>query len=263
MPQSAAPHAAILPTEPDIRIRRVTPDAPGRWLERGARDAFAHPGIGLTYGLAFAACGWLLTLGLARAGMGALILPLAGGFLLVAPVAAGGLYEVSRRRERGEGVTLAATLSAMGRNPQVAQLGLLLLLLFLAWIQVAMGLLALFYGTRPPALDTFVGAVLTAPQGVVFLAAGTAFGGALAAVAFAVSAVSTPMLLDRDVSALTAVRASLAAVWLNRKVMVGWAATLATLGALGLAFLFAGLAVTLPIAAHSSWHAYRELVDRD
>jgi uncharacterized membrane protein len=112
-------------------------------------------------------------------------------------------------------------------------------------------------------LDAFASQVMAAPQGVLFLAVGSGLGAALAALAFAVSAVSVPMLLDRDVSALTAVRTSLAAVWLNRKVMVGWAATLATLGGLGLAFLFVGLAATMPIAAHASWHAYRDLVGRD
>jgi uncharacterized membrane protein len=69
------------------------------------------------------------------------------------------------------------------------------------------------------------------------------------------------MLLERPVSALTAMRTSLRAVWLNRMNMIGWAATLATLGALGIAFAFVGLALTLPVAAHASWHAYRDLVD--
>ncbi len=262
MPQPIAPVAAPA-AEPIPRLRRMAPDAPGRWLERGFADARAHPWIGLAYGLAFAGVGWLLALGLARAGMGSLVLPLAGGFLLVAPVAASGLTEVSRRRERGLEVTLPATLAAMGRNRQLADLGLVLLLIFLAWIQVAMVLFALFFGTRPPALGALAAEVLAAPQGVLFLAAGTVAGAALAALAFAVSAVAIPMLLDRDVSALAAIRTSLAAVWLNRKIMVGWAATLATLGGLGLAFLFVGLAVTLPIAAHAGWHAYRDLVERD
>ncbi|HSV28673.1 MAG TPA: DUF2189 domain-containing protein, partial [Candidatus Omnitrophota bacterium] len=98
--------------------------------------------------------------------------------------------------------------------------------------------------------------------GSLFLLTGTLVGGAIAALAFALSVVSMPMLLDRDVSVLTAMRTSLRVVWLNRRNMIGWAATLATLGLLGIAFFFAGLAVTLPIAAHASWHAYRDLVKK-
>ncbi len=249
--------------EPVPGIRRIAPDRQAQWLDLGVRDFLAHPLIGLAYGLSFAGFGWLLTIGLARLGMGSLILPLAGGFLLVAPLAAAGLYEVSRQRGRGQGATLRATLAAVRRNGQVADLGLVLLLIFFVWLQVALLLFALFYGSRPPALNAFVDQVVLAPQGALFLTVGTALGGALAALAFALSVVAMPMLLDREVSAITAMRASLAAVWNNRLAMIGWAATLATLGAIGLVCLFVGLAVTLPIAAHASWHAYRDLVARD
>jgi uncharacterized membrane protein len=122
-------------------------------------------------------------------------------------------------------------------------------------------LFALFFGGHPPALGEFFSQVVMAPQAPVFLISGTLVGGVVAALVFAISVVSMPMLLERPVSALTAMRTSLRAVWLNRMNMIGWAATLATLGALGIAFAFVGLALTLPVAAHASWHAYRDLVD--
>lgn len=263
MPRLAARSWLATGRAPVPVIRRVAPDRSAQWLELGFGDFCAHPLIGLAYGLGFAGFGWLLTVGLERLGMGSLILPLAGGFLLVAPLAAVGLYEVSRRREQGAGVTLRATVAAMRRNGQIADMGLVLLLIFFAWVQLALVLFALFYGARPPALDAFVDQVVLAPQGALFLTTGTVLGGVLAALAFAVSVVATPMLLDREVSAIVAMRASLEAVWRNRLNMIGWAATLATLGAVGLACLFVGLAVTMPIAAHASWHAYRDLVERD
>jgi uncharacterized membrane protein len=260
-----APHAvfsdpALVDLPPLPEIRRVSVERSTTWLDRGFGDFVAHPGIGLVYGTVFALFGWLLTFGLAEMGMTALILPLAGGFMLVAPLLAVGLYEVSRRREAGEQVTLLQALGAVRRNGQMADMGLVLLLLFFVWIQMAMVIFALFYGSQPPAMDEFFSQVLMAPQGVAFVATGTVIGGIIAAMAFAVSVVSMPMLLDRKVSALTAMRTSLKAVWLNRMNMIGWAATLATLGFLGVAFLFIGLAFTLPIAAHASWHAYRDLV---
>lgn len=241
-------------------IRQVSVDRSSTWLGRGFRDFLAHPGIGLAYGAVFAAIGWLLTGGLAAMGMGSLVLPLASGFLLVAPFLAVGLYEVSRRTERGQRVSLLDAVRAVGRNGEMADMGFVLMLIFLAWFQLAMIIFALFFGGRPPALDQFVTQIALAPQGLAFLATGTIVGGMLAALAFGLSVVSMPMLLDRDVAVLTAMRTSVKAVALNWKNMIGWAATLATLGFLGLAFFFVGLAVTLPIAAHASWHAYRDLV---
>lgn len=256
--------AGIVPPalQPSPALRPVPLERSATWLDRGLRDFAAHPVIGLAYGSVFALLGWLLTFGLAEFGMGALILPLAAGFMLVAPFLAVGLYEVSRRREADEPVTLLAAVRALGRNGQMADMGLVLLLAFFVWFQLAMIIFALFFGGRPPALDEFFSQIVLAPQGPAFLITGTLVGGVVAAAVFAVSVVSMPMLLDRDVSALTAMRTSLHAVWLNRKNMIGWAATLATLGVLGVAALFVGLAVTLPIAAHASWHAYRDLVGK-
>lgn len=254
----SGPAPADVPTLRPVSLERST-----TWLERGWRDFAAHPGIGLAYGSVFAFLGWLLTFGLAEFGMGSLILPLAAGFMLVAPFLAVGLYEVSRRREAGEDVTLWQAVAALRRNRQMADMGLVLLLAFFAWFQLAMIIFALFFGGHPPALDAFFTQIVMAPQGPAFLLTGTLVGGAVATVVFAISVVSMPMLLDRDVSALTAMRTSLRAVWLNRMNMIGWAATLAVLGIMGVAALFVGLAVTLPVAAHASWHAYRDLVGEE
>lgn len=241
-------------------IRAVSVDRSSTWLGRGFADFRRHPVIGLAYGAVFALFGWFLTFGLAGLGMGSLILPLASGFLLVAPFLAVGLYEVSRQAERGARPSLSQAIRAVGRNRQMGDMGFVLLLLFFAWFQLSMIIFALFFGGNPPALTEFVAQVALAPQGVPFLATGMVVGGAVATIAFALSVVSMPMLLDRDVAVLTAMRTSLAAVALNWKNMIGWAATLAVLGFLGLAFFFVGLAITLPIAAHASWHAYRDLV---
>lgn len=246
--------------EPLPAVRQVSIDRSSTWLGRGFRDFVSHPVIGLAYGAVFAAIGWLLTTGLAAMGMGSLVLPLASGFLLVTPFLAVGLYEVSRRAEKGQRVTLADAIRAVGHNREMADMGFVLMLIFFAWFQLAMVIFALFFGGSPPALTEFVSQVALAPQGLAFLATGTIVGGLLAALAFALSVVSMPMLLERDVAVLTAMRTSLKAVAVNWKNMIGWAATLATLGFLGMAFFFIGLAITLPIAAHASWHAYRDLV---
>lgn len=255
--------AGLLGDGPMPTLRRISAEQSATWLERGFSDFIRHPGIGLTYGALFAMVGWLVSGGVVRIGMGSLLLPLACGFLLMAPFLAVGLYEVSRRSERGEPVSFGHVLGAFRRNTHMADMGLVLLMIFFAWSQAAMIVFALFFGGEPPSLQTFFSDILSEPHGTAFLVAGSVVGLGLAGLSFSVSVVAIPMLLDRPVSALFAMRVSLRAVWLNRLNMIGWAATLALLGGLGMSLLFVGLAVTLPIAAHASWHAYRDMVAED
>ncbi len=244
-------------------IQPVTVDQSAEWLLRGWADLRAHWPISVGYGLVFVAGAWLLFAGLARLGLGSLILPLAGGFLLVAPVAAVGLYEISRRREQAIPVDLAAVLGAWRRNPtQIGLMGVVLMILFFAWVLVALLLFAVFFGASPPPLDAFVSGILSSPAAAPFLLAGTAAGAVFAAVAFAISAVSLPMLIDREATVVEAMATSLRAVGANWRVMAGWAAMIALIGACGLATFFLGLAVALPLLGHASWHAYRGLVAR-
>lgn len=244
-----------------LSIRRVAVEEPTAWLEAGWRDLWRAPAASLAYGLVFAAIGWGLAFGLSAAGLSSLMLPLAGGFVLVAPLAAVGLYEISRRLELGEPAGLGDALAAWRRNgEQIGLMGVALLLTLFAWIVVALVLFAIFFRGAPPSLAAFAAQLVMSADNIPFLIIGTVVGGALAAFAFAISAVSLPMLMDRDVTVVEAMAASLAAVRRNATVMIGWAATLAVLAGLGLATFFVGLIVTLPLAGHASWHAYRALI---
>jgi uncharacterized membrane protein len=97
-------------------------------------------------------------------------------------------------------------------------------------------------------------------DGIPFLVVGTIVGGIFAALAFALSAVSIPLILDRDVGALAAMATSVSAVLTNWRVMIGWAALIALFGAAGLVSFYIGLGVTLPLIGYATWHAYRDLV---
>ena len=243
------------------RARRVHLEHSNIWLQKALEDFKACPGLSLAYGMVFAVIGWGLTFGLQLMGLSSLILPLAGGFMFMAPFMAGGLYDVAKRREAGEEPGFKQALAAVGRNKEIAHMGLALMLLFLAWFQIAMILFALFFGTHPPDLGQFLTTLGKAPQTVPFLMIGTAAGAVLAAIAFAISVVSMPLLLDQPVSALTAIRTSVQVTWVNRLNLIGWAAALVVLGAAGVVAFFIGLAITLPVAAYASWHAYRDLVE--
>lgn len=252
---------AWLEGRPYPDIRRVTVDQSTLWLAAGWRDLKAQPTASLLYGLLFTVAAYTIIFGLGQLGMESLVLPLVGGFLLIAPVLAVGLYEKSRRRELGERVHIGMCLSAFRSNPiQLASVGLVLLIVFLTWLMLALLIFAVFYNARPPQLDGFVMDVLLAPQAPLFLIVGTAVGGALAALAFTLSVVSLPMLLDRKVSAVYAMATSVEAVRKNAKVMIGWAAMIALITAVGMATFFIGLIVAMPLVGHASWHAYRAMI---
>jgi uncharacterized membrane protein len=248
--------------QPRTTIRIVPVDRPWRWLEAGWRDLMAAPAIGFFYGGAIVAASWALILLLLALGAAWAVLPAVAGFFLVAPVVAAGLYETSRRREAGEPVSLGLAFGAFRRNaPQLALMGAVLLLINLFWVRIAGLLFAVFFGLGfSPSLESLPAALLRSEQLLVFLIVGTGVGFVMAAVAFAVSAISIPMLVDRDVSAIEAVVISIRATLDNWRAMAFWAGLIVVLTAIALVPFFLGLALVLPVVGHATWHAYRDLV---
>jgi len=171
------------------------------------------------------------------------------------------LYETSRRRALGQATSLAEAVAAFHRNRwQFALMGAALLLLHLFWVRVAGLLFAVFFGLDfSPTLEQLPFAMLRSPNFLPFLIVGTGFGFVLAVVAFAISAISIPMLVEREVSAVEAIVTSIKAVVANPKPMALWAALIVVFVGLGLVPFFLGLVVALPLIAHATWHAYKDL----
>jgi uncharacterized membrane protein len=245
-----------------VSVEQVTFDAPWNWLAGGWRDLWTAPRVGLAYGVAFAAISIALTLGLAARGLESLVLALGGGFILIGPIAAVGLYETSRRLERGQSASLRDGLRAAVRAPgQLGFFGAILAFAYCVWVQLAFLLFMLFLGSKPlPPASEFVPTLLFTTHGLGLLIAGTAVGGLLAALVFAISAISVPLLMTRPLDAVTAIAASLAAVKANPRPMALWAGLIAGFMALGIATLFVGLVVAFPLIGHATWHAFRDLV---
>jgi uncharacterized membrane protein len=246
----------------EIRIRVVPVDRPWLWLAAGWRDFMRAPGVCLAYGIGFVAVSFALSAGLVLADLGYLVLPLAAGFMLIAPVLAVGLYEISRRLEQGQPATLGGALLAWRRNAlQIALAGLVLMLLHLVWVRIAMLIFVLFFQDAHPSISGLADALTLSKAGLPFLAVGTLVGAILATIVFAISAVSIPMLLDRDIGLATAIATSVAVVRSNLRPMALWAALIVVFTALGLATLYIGLAVALPLIGLATWHAYRDMVE--
>lgn len=260
-PTGREPRAAAVVSDAIPAPRVVRFDAPWDWLGAGWRDLWRAPAISLGYGLAVAAASWLLFLGLLQIEALALVLALAGGFLLLGPMLAVGLYQVSREIEAGRPVKFADVfLPSEQSRGQLAFFGVLLLLFFSAWVRFASLLASIFLGgMNLPPLKDFVQTLLFTPEGLTLLVVGTALGAALALIVFAFSAFSVPMLIDKRTDAFTAARASVAAVAANPRPMGLWAALIVVMIAAGVATAFAGLVVAFPLIGHATWHAYRDV----
>ena len=250
------------PTAGQVQILRVPVDRPWVWLAAGWQDLTATPVVSFFYGAGVVLAGWLLVILLLQAGITWAVLPATAGFFVVAPLLAAGLYEASRRRERNEEVSLATCLAGYKRNaPQLALMGVVLLMIHLFWIRIAGLLFALFFGLGfAPPIEMLPLALLRSNQMLPFLIVGTGFGFALAAVAFTISVVSIPMILDRDVTAFEAIATSYRATVANWRAMIFWAGLIVVFTAMALVPFFLGLALVLPLIGHATWHAYRDLV---
>ncbi len=239
-------------------VRTVDGHAPWRWLRRGWGDLRAAPAPGLFYGAVLALMGFLLT----RYYAGAVGLALTTGFLLVGPFLAIGLYDVSRRRGQGEAVALAPTLTAWKANfPSIGFYALILTLSLAVWVRVSVVVVALFFPDGTPTLVEFVAELGRSPDAWGFLLAYAAAGAGLALLVFATSAVSLPMLLDREkMDCVSAMIVSFNVLRRNFRPMVLWGLIVVALTALGFVSLYLGLIVALPVIGHATWHAYRETV---
>jgi uncharacterized membrane protein len=231
-------------------------------LIRGLRDFQSAPRLGLLFGTLYATGGIAILACLGALRMTYLAYPLAAGFAIIGPFVALGLYEVSRRLERGEAISLASIWKTVKSRREIAWMAFVTVFVLVVWMYQVRLLLALFLGNAGSfaSIDEFLRVVLTTNEGLIFLAVGNVIGAALSLILFSLTVVSFPLLLERDVDFVTAMITSLRAVAASPLPMLGWAALVAILLILSALPMFLGLIVTLPVLGHTTWHLYRRVV---
>jgi uncharacterized membrane protein len=242
-------------------VRQVATGQALVWLRQGYDDMRRLGAPSWGHGVFVAGFGiFLLILGW---GAPYLVPAFAGGFLLVAPFAAIGLYALSRQLESGEPISVNAALFAWRRNAgSIALFGLLLALAWIFWERVAAIVFAMFYeGTATDASHLMRDVLLGGDQPALLLLAFFGAGGVIAAVVFALAVVTVPMLLDRpEADVVSAGLTSLRCCVRNPGATMVWAALLVAIIGLGFATAMLGLVVVFPLLGHASWHAYRDMV---
>jgi uncharacterized membrane protein len=233
-------------------------------LRKGTDDFLAMPTHALFLGAIYPIVGLLL----ARLAFGysvlPLLYPLVAGFALIGPLAALGLYELSRRREAGLDVTATHALDVVKSSSlsAIVALGLLLLALFALWMVAANAIYVAIFGYAPPAsIESFIRDVFTTEAGWRMIVVGNIVGFCFAVLALVISVASFPLLLDRDVGAAVALLTSIRVVLENPVTMAVWGLIVAVLLVIGSLPFFLGLAVVVPILGHATWHLYRRTVD--
>ncbi|WP_106202795.1 DUF2189 domain-containing protein [Aliiruegeria haliotis] len=257
-PDDPAPQPPGLP-----EVNTVTVDDITASLRAGVSDFLARPVMSGFFGLFYAVFGILFVWCLVWLGKVWMVIPAAIGFPLVAPFAAAGLYEMSRRLQKGESFGWSAILSVIASQRKREMGWMAFVTLFILWVwfyQFRTVLVIVLKDSSFSDLDGFLNTVFYTPQGWTFLAIGFCVGAFLSAVLFSVTVVAMPMLLDREMDFVSAMLTSVNVVRENPVVMLGWAAIISVTMVVSMVPAFLGLIVTLPILGHTTWHLYQRAV---
>jgi len=233
-----------------------------RSLRLGWRDLCRAPLFGLAFAAVYVAGGWLILWATTTKGQIWWTLPASAGFPILGPFIACGFYEISRRLEAGEKLSIGGVFGVIWqqKDRQIPSIAAVIVVFFLFWNFLAHMIFALFLGNAPMTNVSSSLAIFATYDGIVMLLVGTVVGAVFAALLFSLTVVSLPMLLDREVDFVTAMLTSFALVQANPVVMLAWGALVAMALFLGMLTGFFGLLLVLPLFGHATWHLYRRTI---
>ena len=251
-------------TSSEIGIRKIGVRDLWQALGQGFEDFKAKPSHVLFLFIIYPLFALLLTLFLLGENLLHLAFPIVAGFTLIGPVVSVGLFELSRRRERGLDVTWRSAFEFVhsASFAPILALSIIMMVLYVAWVFMAQLIYFGLFGAVPPeSVSDFMTQVFTTRHGEALIVYGTGVGFLFALAGLAISVVAYPLLLDRPASAATAITTSIRAVAANSFVMAVWGLIVVALLALGSILFLIGLALVLPVLAHATWHLYRRLIE--
>ncbi len=229
-------------------------------LRLGYRDFLAAPKFGAFFSMVYVLGGLFLVI--VGAGTMTWTLAFSLGFPLVAPFAAVGFYEISRRLERGQPLLWDDILGVVfaERKRQVPWIGAIMVIAFLFWTFLAHMIFALFMGLSVLTNISSSYEVFLTPNGLTMIAVELIVGFIFALFMFCIAVVSLPLALDREIDFVTAMLTSIAAVKGNFPIMFVWGLVIAAMILVSMLPIFLGLFFTLPVLGHASWHMYRRVL---
>jgi len=231
----------------------VPVSAPWYWLSEGFADLRKAPRQSLTYGL-FMTVLIMFVVGMAwQYGSAWILLSMLCGFVFIAPLSSIGIFAISAQLERNQPVSMRRSLRAVFKRHLGTALvfALVLLIIFILWTRATTMISIFLPHSADPSL-----AELTA-----YIAAGSLVAVLFLSITFAASVFSLPMILHRNVDAITAVVTSINAVRQNKRAMLFWVALILNGLVLGIATAGLGLIIFLPAVGHSVWHGYLDTID--
>jgi len=248
---------------PRLKVKAATWDDLKEAIKAGMRDLKARPALSFFFGLVYALIGGVLILGFTVLDQFWIVIAAGMGFPLVAPFLAAGLYEISRKLERGEpfATTDIFLVVVNQRGREFSWMAFVVLFVFWIWAYQARILLAIFLQNHSIlSLDNLATAVFTTNEGLAFLATGSVIGAAIATFLFSITVISMPLLLEKERDFITAMITSVKTVLASPLVMLSWGATVGALTLLSVAPALIGVIFVFPVLGHISWHLYRRLV---
>ncbi len=233
--------------------RKVPWTAPWYWLSEGFADLRKAPRVSLSFGIVMAAMIMFVVSMAWNYGSVWILFSMLCGFIFIAPLTSIGIYAISAQIERNQPVTMRRSMRTIfKRNLGTALVfALVLLIIFILWARATTLSSVFLPEMANPSLSEMA----------LYITAGTLVATLFLGITFSASIFALPMIMHRDVDAITAVLTSISAVRRNKGAMLSWVVLILSGFIISIATAGLGLIIFLPAVGHGVWHGYLDTID--